>query len=162
MNMTMGYTPPTMGPASAGDEFYQNKLRELLTNPAAFEQTPGFKAALDTGRQAIERKFAAQGMGNSGNVLAELMKYGTGLASQEYGSTLDRLAGLAGGERSANFAAKESDRGALRDVMGYGLSRDRLALDASNSANQFNLGAFNARTGRGNARTQDWWNWQGA
>lgn len=73
---------------------WTNKLRKLLTDPAAFERTPGFQAALDTGRQAIERSYAAKGMGNSGNVLAELMKYGTGLASQEYGGQVDRLARL--------------------------------------------------------------------
>lgn len=146
--MSYGGSTVSSGGGAADDEFYQNKLKALITDPAAFQKTPGFQHALDTGKQAIERRFAANGMGNSGNVLAELMKYGTGLASQEYGSTLDRFAGLAGGERSASFAKKESDRGAMRDWMNYGLGRDRLAVDD-----------FNARTNRGQAKSQDWWNW---
>ena len=83
-----------VGGLPRGDKFYTNSLRDLMTDPRSFERTPGFKAALDTGRQAIERSFAAKGMGNSGNVLAELMKYGTGLASQEYGGQVDRLSRL--------------------------------------------------------------------
>ena len=87
--MGMGASRP-----QGGDKFYTNALRDLWSDPSAFQKTPGFKAALDTGRQAIERSFAARGLGNSGNVLAELMKYGTGLASQEYGSQVDRLSRL--------------------------------------------------------------------
>ena len=88
--MTSGGTPESGGQ----DKHWTNRLRKLMTDPSAFQRTPGFKAALDTGTQAIQRSFAARGMGNSGNVLAELMKYGTGLASQEYGGQVDRLSRL--------------------------------------------------------------------
>ena len=93
--MTSGGTPESGGQ----DKHWTNRLRKLMTDPKAFERTPGFKAALDTGTQAIQRSFAARGMGNSGNVLAELMKYGTGLASQEYGSQVNRLSRLAQDEQ---------------------------------------------------------------
>ena len=93
--MTSGGTPESGGQ----DKHWTNRLRTLMTDPTAFERTPGFKAALDTGTQAIQRSFAARGMGNSGNVLAELMKYGTGLASQEYGSQVNRLSRLAQDEQ---------------------------------------------------------------
>jgi hypothetical protein len=88
----------TSGGTGAGtsrpDKFYTNRLYDLMRDPSSFERTPGFRAALDSGRQAIERSAAARGMGNSGNVLMELMKYGTGLGSQEYGNQVNRLAGL--------------------------------------------------------------------
>lgn len=87
------------GTPSADKKHWTNSLRKLMTDPTAFQRTPGFKAALDTGTQAIQRSFAARGMGNSGNVLAELMKYGTGLASQEYGSQVNRLSRLAQDEQ---------------------------------------------------------------
>ena len=93
--MTSGGTPESGGQ----DKHWTNRLRKLMTDPSAFQRTPGFKAALDTGTQAIQRSFAARGMGNSGNVLAELMKYGTGLASQEYGSQVNRLSRLAQDEQ---------------------------------------------------------------
>lgn len=93
--MTSGGTPESGGQ----DKHWTNRLRKLMTDPTAFQRTPGFKAALDTGTQAIQRSFAARGMGNSGNVLAELMKYGTGLASQEYGSQVNRLSRLAQDEQ---------------------------------------------------------------
>lgn len=73
---------------------YQSQIDQLLSNPSSFQNTPGYQAALGAGTQAIERRAAAQGMGNSGNVLAELAKYSGGLASQEYGNQLNRLASL--------------------------------------------------------------------
>lgn len=160
-NMTAGGSAGGMGLGTQlgadDDRFYQNKLKALLTDPAAFQKTPGFQFALDTGKQAIERRAAASGMGRSGNVLAELMKYGTGLASQEYGATLDRLGGFAGREDSMNFSRDQADQGALGKWLDYGLSKDRLELDKANSKNQFDLGAFGARTARGNAKSGDWW-----
>lgn len=95
----MGMGPTRRGGFMQGeDDFYSRRLRDLISKPGSFTGTPGFKFALDNGRQAIERSFAAKGMGNSGNVLSELMKYGTGLASQEYGNRVNELAGLAGKE----------------------------------------------------------------
>lgn len=73
---------------------YQTQIDKLLNDPSAFQNTPGYQAAMGAGTQAIERRAAAQGMGNSGNVLAELAKFSGGLASQEYGNQLNRLSGL--------------------------------------------------------------------
>ena len=83
--------------SGANFEPYQNQLNSalsryesLLTNPSSFTGTPGYQAALEGGTQAINRSAAARGMSNSGNVLAELAKYGSGLASQEYGAQVGR------------------------------------------------------------------------
>jgi len=70
---------------------FQNKLTELLTNPSSVTGTPGYQFALQQGTQAIDRSAAAKGMLNSGNVLQELQKYGSGLASQEYGNQANLL-----------------------------------------------------------------------
>ena len=79
---------------------YQNQLNNLLSNPNAIQQSPAYQFALDQGNQAINRSAAAKGTLNSGNVLAELAKYGQGMASQEYGNQFNRLQGLMQGAQN--------------------------------------------------------------
>lgn len=79
---------------------YQNQLNQLLTDPSKIQQTPGYQFAVDQGNQAINRSAAAKGMLNSGGVLAELAKYNQGMASQDYGNQVNRLASLMRGAQS--------------------------------------------------------------
>ena len=72
---------------------YQNKLSQLLQDPSSISKMPAYNFALDQGNQAINRSAAAKGMLNSGNVLAELAKYGQGMASQQYGNQVNMLSG---------------------------------------------------------------------
>lgn len=58
---------------------------------AALMNSPGYQFRLDQGNQAINRSAAAKGMLGSGNTLAELAKYGQGMASTEYGNRLSQL-----------------------------------------------------------------------
>lgn len=84
---------------------YQQQLNQLLTNPSAIQETPGYKFALEQGNQAINRSAAAKGALNSGGVLAELAKYGQGMASQEYGGQVNRLADLMRGSQQFGVQA---------------------------------------------------------
>jgi hypothetical protein len=58
----------------------------------AYQQSPGFQHALDTGLQALDRRRSAAGSFQSGGADIDAMTYATGLADQSYGSWLDRLA----------------------------------------------------------------------
>lgn len=74
-----------------------------------FESSPGYQFALKQGLQGVRRGMAAGGLRGSGAEERALQRYGTGLASQEYGAWQDRLKGLAGmgaetGERAAERA----------------------------------------------------------
>ena len=170
---------------AANVDFYGNELKKYLTDPSAFSGSPGYKFALDQGTQAIQRQNSASR--GSGNVLAELMKYGTGLAAQDYGNTIDRLGRLTGQEQqyalglesNANVrrgqdlenslgtfrANTERDLG-LGQLAGsnwqraadYDLGRRRLGLDASTQGDRNAIDWFNARTNRGRAQSEDWWN----
>jgi hypothetical protein len=82
-----------------GSDFsgYLQSLNDLLKDPNKVTETAGYKFALDQGNQQINRSAAAKGMLNSGNVLAELAKYGQGMASQQYNTETNRLASLLGG-----------------------------------------------------------------
>lgn len=61
-----------------------------------FRETPGFQFALEEGQRAIERSAAAGGGLVSGNTLAELTRFGTGLADQTFQNYLATLLGLEG------------------------------------------------------------------
>jgi len=79
---------------------WNSMYRDLITDPSKIQQTAGYQFALDQGNQAINRSAASKGMLNSGNVLAELARYGQGMASTEYDKQLARTRGgaeLAGG-----------------------------------------------------------------
>ena len=170
---------------AANVDFYGNELRKYLTDPAAFKGSPGYQFALDQGAQAIQRQNSAQR--GSANVLAELMKYGSGLAAQDYGNTVDRLGRLAGQEQQYDLGLRSNetarrgqdfdyslgtfrantDRGlGLGQLAGqnwqraadYDINRRRLGLDASAQGDRNAIDWFNARTNRGRAQSDDWWN----
>jgi len=70
---------------------YQNSLRSLMSNPGEFSSSPVYKFAYDQGLNALQRKGSVR----SGNKLAELMKYGQGMASQMYFPQANLLSNLA-------------------------------------------------------------------
>lgn len=141
------------------DSTYGNLLKQYLQTPGSYTGSPGFTFARDQGLQAAQRQAQAQGMGNSGNVLAELTKLGTGYASQDYGSTIDRLGKLSGQEQSydlgqgQNANTAESNRlTGIRDTNQYSLGQAQNANTATRNANDFTLGqGQNANTAQRNA-----------
>lgn len=82
-----------------------------------FKTDPGYQFRLQQGNQALNRSQAARGMLNSGATLKAAMKYGQGLASDEYQNAYNRwaqqnsdiynrLAGLSGtGQQATNQLA---------------------------------------------------------
>ena len=76
---------------SSGGNYYENRLKSLIENPSNIQNSGAYRFAFDQGQQAIERSAAAKGMLNSGNILAELARYGQGMASQQYDKEADRL-----------------------------------------------------------------------
>lgn len=74
-----------------------------------FVQSPGYQWQLDQGLRAVDAGAAAKGMVRSGATLKGEMTYGQGLASQDFASYYNRLAGLAGlGENAAAGSGNQS------------------------------------------------------
>lgn len=109
---------------------------------SAFYESPDYQFARDEGLRGIERSAAARGGLASGNTLAALTQYSSGLASQNFGNYVNRLAGLAGtGQTSAE---NQADRGTQ-----YGQIVGQNAIGAANArasgvANQANIYAGGA------------------
>jgi hypothetical protein len=104
---------------------------------SAFYDSPDYQFARDEGLRGIERSAAARGGLASGNTLAALTRFSSGLATQNFGNYTNRLAGLAGtGQQSAE------NLGAMR--MQYGQQVGQNAVGAANArssgiANQANI-----------------------
>lgn len=142
-------------------QLYQDQLKKMLTDPKAFQGTPGFKFALDSGLDAAKRKMASMGMGNSGNALAELTKLGTGMAMQDYGNQVDRLGRLTGQEQQFSLGAynagnqfalgqQQNALAGQRDWWNADQGYDQNAMAEARDYNNWNLGRMNADTSRGN------------
>lgn len=70
---------------------------------SGFMQSPDYQYALDQGFKGLDRSAAARGRLYSGGYGEDLTKFGQGLATQNYGNYMNRLAGLSGsGQTSAN------------------------------------------------------------
>lgn len=113
--------------ASGRSNPYGNRLRELLDNPESIAQTPGYKFMLDQGLQGVNRSNSAQR--GSGNVLAALMKYGSGLAATERGNEIDRLGRLEGQAGQYDLGAEANRLTGVRDSNNYSLNSTRNAND---------------------------------
>lgn len=61
-----------------------------------FEHSPDYQFSLSQGLQGLDRSAAARGSLNSGGQSADVLKFASGLASQNLGNYTNRLMGLAG------------------------------------------------------------------
>lgn len=86
---------------------YQSSLSDLLNNPGSMTSNPMYQFAFDQGMEAINRTAAAKGQLGSGNRLADLTKYGQGLASQNFFNLADLYSTLSGA-KSQNPAGAAS------------------------------------------------------
>lgn len=119
-----------------GDATYGNALRKMVTDPNSFQGTPGFQFALNTGLDSTARGSAASGLRGSGNALAALQQYGTGLAMQDYGNQFSRLAQAAGQEQGYDLGQGKLALGQQQ----LGLDQQRLGLDTELGRGQLALG----------------------
>jgi hypothetical protein len=71
-------------------------LQSLINGDfSKFQESPGYQFAKDEALQMAERSAAARGGLVSGRTLKELERYGSGMASQEYGNYFNQVGGLA-------------------------------------------------------------------
>lgn len=67
-----------------------------MTAQRGFRETPGYQFRVAEGQKGVLNNLSALGMKNSGRALKSLEAFSQGLASEEYGGWLNRIAGVAG------------------------------------------------------------------
>jgi len=142
---------------------YEAKLRALLDNPDAIANTGAYKFALQQGQQGLERSAAAKGMLNSGNTLAELTKYGQGMASQQYGSEADRLGKLTGQQQQYILGQQQNAIGGQNaDTSAYGAETGRMKTlgDLTSQGSTDRVAAGRLALDAASQQAGDYWNAQ--
>lgn len=87
----------------------------------SFQAGPGYQFQLDQGNDAINRRRASAGMLNSGNADIDALKFGQGLANQEYGNWQTKLGGFISPELQATSGAAAGRAGVDSQIAGlYG------------------------------------------
>lgn len=114
---------------------------------SGFMNSPDYLFARDEGQRGIERSAAARGGLASGNTLASLSRFNSGLATQNLGNYANRLAGIMGGGQtsSENLSAQRGQLGQQIGQNAIGAANAR----ASGIQNQANIwmGAGNQLAG---------------
>jgi hypothetical protein len=140
----------------------------------AFQAGPGYQWQLNQGTDALARTANARGMRTSGNTAVDTMKYGQGLANQEWGNYVNRLnpimnmygAGIAGqagalGSKAGVLQNQANATGSLHSGMGnalgniYGTAANTYMNEANQRAGILgNIGAAQAGGIMGAANAQ--------
>lgn len=90
-------TARSMAESTAGKQnYYNDLLKTLMSNPDSFFNTAVFQSAQNQGLQAAERKMNSAGYKDSGNLLSALMAQGQGFAAQQLSDQEKILAGISG------------------------------------------------------------------
>lgn len=88
-----------------------NLFADQVAQP--FQQSPGYQFTYDEAMRGVMQNQAARGLVGSGSTLRALQDRGAGLASQEYGNYMNRLAALSGlGQTAAGQGAGFVGQGA--------------------------------------------------
>lgn len=120
-----------------------------------FQESPGYRFALQEGINAIDRGASARGLLNSGARLRELTRYGQGMANQEYGNWLSRLQGLAGVGQTATgqgaSLAQQAGQTAANTAMQTGGALAGIAAQQGQAQAAGGVNATNALLGGANA-----------
>lgn len=117
----------------SGLQGWQAYLSELGLGEApkgftGFQKTPGYDFAMGQGMDALQSSAAARGGLYSGAAMADAQRLGQGMANQEYGNYLNRLAGI-------------------------GQAGQAAAGNQANAAQNYAAGAGNALASIGNAQS---------
>ena len=81
-----------------------------------FFTTPGYEFRLGEGINALEKSAAARGTLNSGRMGRELVRYGQGVASAEFGNYANRLSTIAGVGQTATGTTAQAGANAATNA----------------------------------------------
>lgn len=105
---------PTANP-STGTPTYSSMLSGYVKDPNSFTTDPGYQFQLNQGLEDVQRRMSAAGLGVSGNQMAALQNYGSGLAAQQYNTRVGQLSGLSGQQFGMAQATDQASQGFYND-----------------------------------------------
>lgn len=116
-----------------------------------YEADPGYQFRLAEGEKAINRAAAARGQWTNPATVRELTRYGSDLASQEYGNAFNRFRSQQGDRFNRLAALSGTGQAATTTTanLGANMASDvgRMGMQGANLASQYNLAGTNAMIG---------------
>lgn len=113
-----------------------NRLTAMLNNPNTLMDDPSYQWRFNQGLNAVDRSASAGGRLGSGGHSVDLLNYGQGAASQEWGNQWNRLMGIAGmGQNAAVGAGSLGQQAASNIGSLYGNAGQAQANAAMGQAN---------------------------
>jgi hypothetical protein len=116
----------------------RNRLAALLNDPSSFENDPSYQFARDQGLSATARSNSAQR--GSGNALAALARYGSGLATQGYNQRVDSLGRIAGQDQQYDLGQQQNANTRIRNANDFTLGQAQNENTRTRNANDFTMG----------------------
>ena len=118
---------------------------------SSFKESPDYQFALSQGFQGLDRSAAKRGSLYSGGHSADLMKYGQGMAAQQYGTYYSRLSDLATGGNATATSLGGLGAG-MANQIGYanqrtGDARASAYMQKADANSQFATGTMGALNG---------------
>lgn len=124
---------------------------QLQEARSRFVETPGYEFRFDEGVRALDRSAAARGSLRGGGHERELIRYGQGIASDEFGNYANRLASLAGMGQGATVTTGQFGQqtaGAIGNIaLGGAQAQASNLADAATARASGYVGAGNAIQG---------------
>jgi hypothetical protein len=92
-----------------------------------FYKSPGYKFRMDEGTKAVERSAASRGNLQGGRTQKDLLRYGQGQASQEFGNYMSQLQGMSEAGRNTSLVGgqlrNEASMNRANMLVGHGEAR---------------------------------------
>ena len=89
------------------------------TREDLFQKSPGYQFRIDEAQKALQGSQAAKGGLLSGGAMKEMNAYTQGIASDEYGTYINQLQGLAGMGQQSATAMSNAELGAGNQIANY-------------------------------------------
>jgi len=112
-----------------GRSLYDQRLQQMMLGSFTPDD-PSYQWRLNQGTENLSRSLAAKGMLGSGNMAAELLSFGQGMASQEYGAQFNRLlqaSAAATNQYATAYSVLERMLTQQQAQQGFGLDAERAA-----------------------------------
>ncbi len=126
-------TKEGMDPYSEYRQEMADTLYGYVTGKKSITTDPGYQFTMNQAMQETGRAASAKGYGKSGNVMAALQDRASNIASQQYGSIIDRLTNLAGAS-SQNALGAGQQYGKMVTTALTGVAEGQAAAGAAKGA----------------------------
>ncbi len=159
-NVGSSAMPPQAAPSTfrVGDQTFATRAEaEAYANAhktggqayGGFQESPGYKFALQQGLDSVNALAGAKGGLNSGKTMQDLLAYGQGMASQEYNNYLGQIYGLVNVGTGA--AGNQANAGA-----NYAANAGNALSSKGNAASAGAIGVGNAFNNTANNLIGQW------